>query len=79
VKREEEEERNIHTIKEDTDHLKIPTEEEKNQILKKYHDASLRGHQGVERTLRRIRLKYNWPGITRDVKEHKKVRTMSEK
>jgi len=32
------------TIKEDTD--KIPTEEEKGQILKKYHDAPIGGHQG---------------------------------
>jgi len=65
-----EEERNIHTLKEDTDNLRIPTEEEKVQILKEYHDAPIGGHQGIERTLRRIRLKYNWPGITKDVEEH---------
>jgi len=59
---EKEEERNIHIIKEDIDNLKIPTEKEKAQILKEYHDAPIGGHQGVERTLRR-RLKYNWPGI----------------
>jgi len=40
---EEEEERNVHAIKEDTDHLKIPTEEEKRQILKEYHDAPMEG------------------------------------
>jgi len=67
---EREEERNIHTIKEDTDDLKISTEEEKLQILKEYHDALIGGHQGIERTLRRIRLKYNWPGITKDVEEY---------
>jgi len=66
---EKEEERNIHTIKEDTDTPKIPTEEEKLQILKEYHDAPIGGHQGIERTLKRI-LKYNWPGITKDVEEH---------
>jgi len=46
----EKEERNVHTIKKDTN-LKIPTEEEKGQILKEYHDAPIGGHQGIERTL----------------------------
>jgi len=49
VKRDtcEREERNIHTLKEDTN-LKIPTEEEKLQILKEYHDAPIGGHQEVK-------------------------------
>jgi len=46
------------------------TEEEKRQILYEYHDAPVGGHQGVARTLSRIRLKYNWRGITKDVEEH---------
>jgi len=37
---EGEEERNIHTIKENTDTLKVPTEKEKVQILKEYHDTT---------------------------------------
>jgi len=77
---EEEKERNVLIIKENTDNLKIPTEEEKRQILKEYHDAPIGEHQGIERTLRRICLKYNWPGITKGRRgAHKKVRTMSEK
>jgi len=76
---EREEERNIHIIKEDTDNLNIPTEEEKLQILKEYYDAPIGGHQGVKRTLKRIRLKYNWPGITKDVEEHIKKCELCQK
>jgi len=75
---EEEEERNILIIKENTDNLKIPTEKKKRQILKEYHDAPIGGHQGIERTLR-IRLKYNWPGITKDVEEHIKKCELCQK
>jgi len=46
------------------------TEEEKRQILYEYHDAPTGGHQGIARTLSRIRLKHNWRGITRDVEEY---------
>jgi len=46
------------------------TEEEKRQILYEYHDALTGGHQGIARTLSRIRLEYNWRGITRDVEEY---------
>ncbi|KMQ86746.1 enzymatic polyprotein endonuclease reverse [Lasius niger] len=49
------------------DTQKIYTEEEKQQILYECHDAPTGGHQGIERTIRRIRLNYNWPGITKDV------------
>lgn len=31
------------------------TEEEKRRILYEYHDAPLGGHQGIERTINRIR------------------------
>jgi len=41
-------------------------ENEKGQIL---YDAP-RGHQGIARTLSRIRLKHNWRGIIRDVEEY---------
>jgi len=48
----------------------IYTEDEKRQILYEYHDAPIGGHQGVARTLSKIRLKHNWRGITRDVEEY---------
>ncbi|XP_012529181.1 uncharacterized protein K02A2.6-like [Monomorium pharaonis] len=47
------------------------TEKEKRQILFEYHDAPIGGHQGVARTLNRIRLMHNWRGITRDIEEDK--------
>ncbi|KAM0735103.1 Retrovirus-related Pol polyprotein from transposon 17.6 [Formica fusca] len=68
----EEEEREILAIEEETnsDEEKIYTEEDKKQILYEYHDAPTGGHQGVERTIKRIRLNYNWPGITKDVEKY---------
>jgi len=46
------------------------SETEKQQILREYHDIPLGEHQGVARTLNRIRLIHNWTGITRDVEEY---------
>ncbi|KAM0724355.1 Retrovirus-related Pol polyprotein from transposon 17.6 [Formica fusca] len=68
----EEEEREILAIEKETnsDEEKIYTEEDKKQILYEYHDAPTGGHQGVERTIKRIRLNYNWPGITKDVEKY---------
>jgi len=45
-------------------------EEEKRQILYEYHDVPVGGHQGVARTISRIRLQHNWRGITKDVEEY---------
>jgi len=44
--------------------------DEKRQILYEYYDAPTGGHQGIARTLSRIKLKHNWRGITRDVEEY---------
>ncbi|KAL6264288.1 hypothetical protein P5V15_004383 [Pogonomyrmex californicus] len=44
-------------------------EKDKKQILYEYHDAPVGGHQGVERTINRIRLHY-WPGLKRDVEQY---------
>lgn len=41
-------------------------------ILKDHHDALLAGHFGAKRTLRKIREKYKWPGMTRAVKDYVK-------
>jgi len=46
------------------------SEEEKQQILYEYHDAPTGGHQGLERTLNRIRMNHTWPGITKDVEKY---------
>lgn len=39
------------------------------KILKEYHTAPLGGHQGVNRTYRRIREIYRWDGMYRDIKK----------
>lgn len=45
-------------------------EKEKQQILFEYHSAPLGGHQGVDRTLNRIKQVHNWPEIVKDVKDY---------
>ncbi|KAL0130261.1 hypothetical protein PUN28_002097 [Cardiocondyla obscurior] len=46
------------------------SEEEKIKILKEYHDSPLGGHQGVNRTINRIKLHYNWPGMNKDIEKY---------
>lgn len=46
------------------------TEEEKRQILHEYHDAPIGGHQGVNRTTARIKLKHHWPNMRRDIESY---------
>lgn len=41
-------------------------------ILKDNHDAILAGHFGAKRTLRKIKDKYKWTGMTKDVKNYVK-------
>ena len=73
-----EEEREVFAINEEekeeeeesSDEKRAYTEEEKRQILYEYHDAPIGGHQGIDRTIRRIRLKYNWHGLTKDVERY---------
>lgn len=47
----------------------ITNESEKQIILKEYHINPLGGHQGVARTLNRIKLKFFWKGMLKDVAE----------
>ena len=46
------------------------TKQLRDQILEEYHDSPIGGHQGVEKTLERIKRTYFWPGITKSVKEY---------
>ena len=42
------------------------------------HDCLVGGHQGIKRTVNRIKLYKNWTGLERDVKKlHKKLSGMS--
>lgn len=47
-----------------------PTPEERPAILKECHDSLFGGHRGVEKTYRRIRERYTWPGLRKEVHEY---------
>lgn len=40
------------------------------EIIREFHESPLGGHQGMNRTLKRIQLYYDWPGMSRDVEEY---------
>ena len=53
--------------------LKISSESQKLQILKKFHDDPVfGGHPGVSRFLSKIKRFYTWKNITKDVREYVK-------
>jgi hypothetical protein len=37
------------------------------QIVKLCHDPPLAGHQGIERTIEKVKSRYYWRGISKDV------------
>ena len=49
--------------------LVVPSQEREN-ILREYHDAATAGHYGVERTLSRIAQRYFWLDMGRQVVNH---------
>ena len=42
----------------------------RHDILKMAHDMPMAGHMGIERTLQRIRKRFWWPGVAKDVKNY---------
>lgn len=44
--------------------------ETQKRILGEMHDSPIGGHQGVQRTLKRVQQYYTWPGMANDVKEY---------
>jgi RNase H-like domain found in reverse transcriptase/Reverse transcriptase (RNA-dependent DNA polymerase)/Integrase zinc binding domain/Integrase core domain len=49
------------------DLITTPSKDEIPIILDQYHAGKNNLHRGINETLRRIKQKYNWPGITKDV------------
>ena len=68
--------RELYTIKEEQEEIRNETknreytEEEKEKILYEYHDAPIGGHQGVQRTIKRLRQTHDWKGLTKDVEKY---------
>ena len=46
------------------------SEEEIQNIIKEYHDKPLGGHNGVNRTYKRIKLNFKWPNMFKDIKRY---------
>jgi hypothetical protein len=46
------------------------SKERKNKIISEMHDCPVGGHQGVSRTIERIKLYLTWPGMEQDVIQH---------
>jgi len=44
--------------------------EEKLIIFKQFHDSVLGGHAGTNKTVRKIKRRFNWPGLKSDVKDY---------
>lgn len=40
------------------------------KVLEVCHDSLLAGHQGTQRTVNRMKQRFHWPGLSRDVKMH---------
>lgn len=56
-----------------TEQIITPHENMRQKIISYYHDSKFAAHKGIEETIRRIKLKYIWPNLTKDVKEYIKT------
>jgi hypothetical protein len=55
------------------------TPERKNRIIKELHSDPVGGHQGINRTVDRIKLYVSWPNLTKDVADYIKVCDICQK
>ena len=49
--------------------VNIPPEELRTQIISENHESKIGGHKGINKTYRRIRERYMWPGLKDQVTE----------
>ena len=47
--------------------------DKKNKIIEYYHDSPIGGHGGLKKTYRRIKAKYSWKGLKKDVQNYIKT------
>ena len=57
----------VGAIEEQTD---TPDEKTRKQILYEFHDSSVGGHRGMNKTYRAIILQYTWPNMRCDVEDY---------
>jgi hypothetical protein len=48
------------------------TKERKQKIITEMHDCPVGGHQGIQRTIERIKLYISWPSLDQDVAQYVK-------
>ena len=46
----------------------LPISSDFRKIIEEHHSSPLAGHSGISRTIRKIKSKYNWPSLRKDVK-----------
>ena len=65
-----EQQNNAETVKPSLGIIEVESEKDRQQILYEYHLAPLGGHQGIQRTAQRIKQKYKWKGMDKDIEEY---------
>lgn len=50
-----------------SDNISTPDPELRQNIISEYHDSKKHIHRGINETIRRIKEKYDWPNLSRDV------------
>ncbi|KAG4076848.1 hypothetical protein HA402_006558 [Bradysia odoriphaga] len=53
--------------------IEITDEEDKEAILKQYHDSAFGGHFGMDKTYDRIKARYHWIGMKKEIERYVKV------
>lgn len=54
----------------DSDVENITDDAEKQELMRAYHDGILGGHFGTDKTYKKLRAKYQWTGMKRDVERY---------
>lgn len=56
-----------------TNKIVTPPEDQRQKIISYYHDSRFTAHKGIDETIRRIKLKYIWKNLTKDVRDYIKT------
>lgn len=53
-----------------TNQIKIPAPRDRPQLIRENHSTAIGGHKGITKTFNRIRYKYSWPRMKRDIETY---------